>query len=300
MYCILLFYFCTNLKNFRASTFTVSQPRPTDLEAASEKPLPPLPPILDLASPAIVSAQTTNEDQIQKRLKEEALKLLLYRILFTVLAMPFAVARLGQLVGDDWSFLAIDVGACFYCSLGWGNVVVYVATRKGLISWDWLLRKNKCEVQPVTHLPTNSHQSRFTPPPTRRSTIVLSEGSVISVSAFHQSRESCIIAPSPESDSDCESFDWAEFIQDDKRTSDGRTIVVKRLRDSCIITPSPDSDTESFDWAEFIDEDKMSEGDIILERSSRRSGSEESLWFGQGTVNVMSPEKDLQRGEDLC
>ena len=303
LYCILFFYICMKLKSFQITTpiakASIDEPQQwsTNLEAGSEKPLPALPPMMDLASPVTFSSQGTDEDQTQKRTKEEALKLLFYPLLFTCFAMPFTVARVAQLAGDKWSFLAIDIGACFYCSSGWVNVVVYVAIRKGLISWEWLLRKQDSEILPAAHPPMTSAQSRFTPPPTRRSTIILSEGSVVSVSAVHPPRKSCIVTPSPDSDS--ESFDWAEFIEEHRRTSDGRTIVVDLLRDSCIITPSPDSDTdsdtESFDWAEFIDEEKTSDGGIIIvERSSRRSGSEESLWFGQGTVNELPPDKDPQ------
>jgi len=304
LYCILFFYICMKLKSFQITTPiakpSIDEPQQwsTNIKAGSEKPLPALPPMTDLPSPATFLSQGTDEDQSQKRTKEEALKLLIYPLLFTCFAMPFAIARVAQLAGHKWSFLAIDIGVCFYCSSGWVNVVVYVATRKGLISWGWPLREHHSEVLPsIAHPPmtppmTSAQSHAFTPPPTRRSTIILSEGSVVSVSAFHPPRNSCIVTPLPDSDS--ESFDWAEFIEEHKRRSDGRSIVVDRLRDSCIITPSPDSDTESFDWAEFIDEDKAPEGGVIIvEPSSRWSGSEDSLWFGQGTVNVL-PEKDPQ------
>jgi hypothetical protein len=297
LYCILFFYIFMKLKSFQITTPiakpSIDEPQQwsTNLQAGSEKPLPALPPAMDLPSPATFSSQGTDEDQTQERTKEEALKLLIYPLLFTCFAMPFAVARVAQLAGDKWSFLAIDIGACFYCSSGWVNVVVYVAIRKGLVSWNWLLRKQDSEILPVAHLPMTSAQSRFTPPPTRRSTIILSEGSVVSVSAFHPPRNSCIATPS---DSDPESVDWAAFIEEHRRTTDGRTIVVEQLRHSCVISPSPDSDTESFDWAEFIDEDKTLDGGIIMvERGNRWSGSEESLWFGPGTVNVL-PDKDPQ------
>src|SRR5271170_7296404 len=157
LYCILFFYIGKKVKTFQTTTSTakpsINEQCPmTDLEAASspsEKPLPALPPILDLASPATVFTHRMEEDQTQGRMKEDALKLLLYPILFTCLAMPLVIARLAELAGDDWSFLAMDIGACFYCSLGWVNVIVYVAARKGFISGDWLLRKHKSKVLPV-------------------------------------------------------------------------------------------------------------------------------------------------------
>ena len=258
LYTILFFYLRKMVKNAnatssagRGSTNELRQ-WPTNLEAGSspwDKPLPALPIVaIDLNSPTTIPTHRTEEDRTQKQIKQVALKLLCYPILFTCLAMPLAATRLAQFVGDDWSISTMYIGACFYCSSGLCNVLLYTATRRGIISWDWIYRKRRPETQqPIEITPTPQVKNpQFPPPPTRMSAIVLAEDSVTSTSSFH---------PNP--------------------------------RDSCIITVSPDSDSVSFDWAEFIQEDRMSDGEIIgIERNRGRSGSDESLWFGQGMSNA--------------
>lgn len=51
--------------------------------------------------------------------------------------MTLSVTRLANFVGRDWGKAVVFVGATLYTCGGWCNVVLYTATRKGIVSWDW-------------------------------------------------------------------------------------------------------------------------------------------------------------------
>jgi hypothetical protein len=85
----------------------------------------------------------TTENDTRRRMSKVAVTLLCYPIVYICLTMPVTVARLAQFAGENWSLTAIIVGANIYVCSGWVNVLLYTATRKGIISWNWLVPRRK-------------------------------------------------------------------------------------------------------------------------------------------------------------
>ena len=85
----------------------------------------------------------TSEANSRRRMTQVAVRLLCYPVVYICLTMPVSIARLAQFAGHNWGLTAIHVGAAIYVCSGWVNVLLYTATRKGFISWDWLVPKRK-------------------------------------------------------------------------------------------------------------------------------------------------------------
>jgi len=83
------------------------------------------------------------ENDSRRRMSKAAVTLLCYPVVYICLTMPLTVARFAQFAGKNWSLTTIIVGANIYFCTGWVNVLLYTATRKGIISWNWLVPKRK-------------------------------------------------------------------------------------------------------------------------------------------------------------
>jgi hypothetical protein len=82
-------------------------------------------------------------DHSRRRMTQVAVRLLCYPVVYICLTMPVSIARLAQFSGHNWGLTAIHVGAAIYVCSGLVNVILYTATRKGIISWNWLAPKRK-------------------------------------------------------------------------------------------------------------------------------------------------------------
>jgi hypothetical protein len=67
-----------------------------------------------------------------------ARSLLWYPSVYVILTMPLSIVRFADIVGHPWSQTAVFTCASLYVCEGWCNVLLYTATRPGLISWTWL------------------------------------------------------------------------------------------------------------------------------------------------------------------
>ena len=85
------------------------------------------------------------EDRTVRRLNQAAFKLLAYPILYFCLTVPIGTVALASLAGHIW-LKPIYIASCFYGSTGWANVILYTATRKGIISWIWV---RKCTLKTI-------------------------------------------------------------------------------------------------------------------------------------------------------
>lgn len=112
-------------------------------------------------SPAPRRPGVPEEDIAHRRLNQAAFKLLAYPILYLWLTVPIGTVALASLAGHIW-LKPVYIASCFYGSTGWANVILYTATRKGIISWDWIrkctpkmstVRSNRCA--DVSHHSTN-------------------------------------------------------------------------------------------------------------------------------------------------
>jgi len=63
--------------------------------------------------------------------------LLFYPLLYIALTMTLSVTRLANFVGCDWGDAVVFVGATLFTCGGWCNVVLYTATRRGIVGWEW-------------------------------------------------------------------------------------------------------------------------------------------------------------------
>jgi hypothetical protein len=165
LYCILFFYLKTQLKNFRAAntstadhTTSVSQHELRNWQANLETGIP-----TDPTSPQAIMTKTTvtvttedrpttvyngqrhrtEADRAHRRMNQVALTLLCYPISYICLTMPIAITRLAQFAGNNWGLRVIYVAACIYSCSGLCNVLLYTATRRGIISWGWLFKKRR-------------------------------------------------------------------------------------------------------------------------------------------------------------
>jgi hypothetical protein len=99
----------------------------------------------------------TNQNS-SRRMNQVALRLLCYPVMYICLTMPVTVARFSQFAGTNWSLTAIHVGAAIYVCSGWVNVLLYTATRKGIISWNWLLPGRRIERGDFSESPYHSER----------------------------------------------------------------------------------------------------------------------------------------------
>jgi hypothetical protein len=164
LYCVLFFYIRTQLKNFRkglsssdamtgGGTHELSGWQ-ANLEAGgadSESPANPKA-IIQTKTVTVTTEErpapvkrrnhmVTEAERAHKRMNQVALTLLSYPIAYICLTMPLSITRLSQFAGKDWGLTCIYAGACIFCCTGFVNVLLYTATRKGIISWSWLFKR---------------------------------------------------------------------------------------------------------------------------------------------------------------
>src|SRR5579859_7025534 len=266
LYCILFFYIRIQLKNFRSAnssstdhhTGTGTNHGAHELrawQANLEAGLPvdhhgPSPNGIITKTTVTVTTEerpttiysgrrTRNEaDRAHRRMNQVALTLLCYPITYNCLTMPICITRLSQFAGNNWGLVPIYVAACLYSFSGFFNVLLYTATRRGIISWGWLF-KRKGKKNGVSTTSTGYYPGSRDAGSNVRTTTVRSKPSNLSNSSFPQTPKSNL------PDSDSESFtqeftttpvaisDAAKLVhskdcvleQMDYRTSNGSTLV---------------------------------------------------------------------------
>jgi hypothetical protein len=157
LYCILFFYIRIQLKNFRKITSSSERQSSHELQSWQAN-LEAGPPEQPAAPKQIITTQTvtvttedrpqrrtmnTEADRAHKRMNQVALTLLCYPIMYICLTMPLSITRLSYFAGNNWGLTSIYVGASIYCCSGFVNVLLYTATRKGIISWNSLFKRRK-------------------------------------------------------------------------------------------------------------------------------------------------------------
>ena len=172
LYCVLFFYIRTQLKNFRKanSGSDVQSPHEisnwqANLEAGPpEQPTPPKQ-IITTQTVTITTEERSFQrptvkaepDRAHQRMNQVALTLLFYPVMYICLTMPLVITRVSEFAGNKWGLTSIYVGASIYCCSGFFNVLLYTATRKGIISWDWLFRRRRSTSSEVAPPPYNPH-----------------------------------------------------------------------------------------------------------------------------------------------
>ena len=98
------------------------------------------------AVPISLRNTPTNQSHLlaRRRMLQVARSLLWYPLVYLCVTAPLTIARLAQFADDDWAHTCIFVGAAFYASAGWCNVILYTTTRKGIIHWSWCGWNRKC------------------------------------------------------------------------------------------------------------------------------------------------------------
>src|SRR3981189_1134578 len=175
LYCILFFYIRLQLKNFRAANSSSTEHHTGTgnhelraWQANLEAGVP-----VDSTTPNGIMTKTTvtvtneerpstiysgrrtrNEaDRAHRRMNHVALTLLCYPISDICLTMPLCITRISQFAGNNWGLVPIYVAASLYCCSGFFNVLLYTATRRGIISWGWLFKRSKKTKANVTTSP---------------------------------------------------------------------------------------------------------------------------------------------------
>lgn len=99
------------------------------------------------ALPSLMSSRTAVDSHFaRKRMLQVARSLLWYPFIYLCLTTPITIGRLGTFAKGSWAPAVIFVGAAIYSCAGWCNVLLYTATRKGIISWTWCGWKRKVRV----------------------------------------------------------------------------------------------------------------------------------------------------------
>ena len=185
LYCVLFFYIRLQLKNFRKANSS-SEPNVKESNGphATGHELSPWQANLESGIPSVqinphtfittktvhVTTEERNPDPLtphknslqphtmnpdadrtHKKMNQVALTLLAYPIMYICLTLTLCITRFSEFAGDDWGFTCVYVGASIFCCTGWVNALMYTATRKGIISWDWLFRRGRSRSN-STHL----------------------------------------------------------------------------------------------------------------------------------------------------
>jgi hypothetical protein len=123
--------------------------------------------------PNLHSSRSTNDSNVQrKRMLQVARSLLWYPLVYLCLTAPITIGRLGTYAGDSWGQTVIFVGASIYACAGWCNVLLYTATRKGIISWTWCGWKRKVETHKEERQETPSTKNSTSAASTRSSVLL--------------------------------------------------------------------------------------------------------------------------------
>ena len=168
LYCLVFFYIRYQLKKFSTETsstdkqisgYELDTQWRSDLEALPNPPPTPSGQILTTRtvtvttqdrrpSEATVTATGfslsfrnihTEHSQLlaRKRMLQVARSLLWYPLIYLVVTAPLTIGRLATFANNSWAVMCIFVGAAFYASGGFFNVLLYTSTRKGIVSWSW-------------------------------------------------------------------------------------------------------------------------------------------------------------------
>jgi hypothetical protein len=242
LYCILFFYIRIQLKNFRKAAST-SEMQSTHELATWQANLEAGQPGQPTAPQQIITTKTvtvtteerpqrraqTDAERAHRRMSHVALTLLCYPISYICLTMPLSITRLSQFAGKEPSLTAVYAGATIFCCSGFVNVLMYTATRKGIISWNWLWPRRRSSTATPKEIvpppPYHPHYPGSHPPPTSDSTVnvpptVSAKPSAISIASIRQPP-----FPSPsKSQLDCDSAsDSSLEFAPAPRNSFGRT-----------------------------------------------------------------------------
>src|SRR5579859_1647160 len=159
----------------------------------------------------------TEADRAHRRMNQVALTLLCYPLSYICLTMPLCITRLSQFAGHNWGLVPIYAAASLYCCSGFFNVLLYTATRRGIISWGWLF-KRKGKKNGVSTTSTGYYPGSRDAGSNVRTTTVRSKLSNLSNSSFPQTPKSNL------PDSDSESF-TQEFTTTPVAISDAAKLV---------------------------------------------------------------------------
>ena len=173
LYCVLFFYIRIQLKSFRKETSTSeiqswceTSNWQANLEAGPPNQSTPPKQIITTQTVTVMTEERpvqhptmkAEPDRAHQRMNQVALTLLFYPIMYICLTMPLVTTRVSQFAGNKWGLTSIYVGASIYCCSGFVNVLLYTATRKGIISWDWLFRRHRSTSSEIAPTPSyNPH-----------------------------------------------------------------------------------------------------------------------------------------------
>ena len=83
--------------------------------------------------------QVSERTRCRRRIWQLGVSLLCFPVIYTVLALPLSVARTLEMANHRPSNAYIWISASLYTCGGWCNVILYTATREGVIPWNWFL-----------------------------------------------------------------------------------------------------------------------------------------------------------------
>lgn len=176
LYCILFFYIRIQLKNFTRAASTSENVQSSHELRTWQANLEAGQPDQPTAPKQIITTQTvtvttedrpqrrqlkTEADRAHKRMNHVALTLLCYPVMYICLTMPLSIARISQFAGDNPTWASVYAGASIYCLSGLVNVLLYTATRKGIISWNWLFKKRGTTNTTTDHPPPPPYNPHY-------------------------------------------------------------------------------------------------------------------------------------------
>lgn len=140
MYVILCLYIRFHAKRFRAATTNGAQGSRSH-ELQDQRSMESSNPAeIDKSPQGTLAIEQAGATPTHQRMNKVAYTLLLYPVLYIFHTMPLAVLRLAKFVGTSSSYGSVYFGASIYCCSGWTTVLLYTATRKGIITWNWVPR----------------------------------------------------------------------------------------------------------------------------------------------------------------
>jgi hypothetical protein len=152
LYCIIFFYIRKQVKNFH-KTYSSTEGRTTQEDQNWQARLEAGTSTLPASAQQILTTQTVTvitEDRpkpivsqgsggdAHRRINRMTRTLLFYPIIYICLTLPLAISRISEFAGKDVPFTTVYICVSLYSCSGWVNVLLYTATRKGIISWNWL------------------------------------------------------------------------------------------------------------------------------------------------------------------
>lgn len=131
------------------------------------------PPLPIQGIPAIMGSQhsqahlrpTTSRNETyraaRKRMMNVARSLLWYPLVYLCLTTPITIGRLATYGGHHWGEVCIFIGASIYACAGFCNVLLYTATRKGIIQFTWCGWNRKTKQPKKRQPPVKSNTSHY-------------------------------------------------------------------------------------------------------------------------------------------